>query len=139
MNESDENLRRILQEARTIALIGASAKPERASYQVGTYLTATGRRVIPVNPGLAGQVLFGETVVGGFEEISDPVDMVDVFRRSEHVPDIVDSALTHLPGLKSIWMQLGVVHTDAAERAQRAGLDVVMNRCPKIEIPRLFP
>ena len=138
MNYSDDFLRRVLEEAQVIAMVGASTNPVRASYFVASYLTARGRRVIPVNPAQAGQELFGETVLSDFSEIDVPVDMVDIFRRSEHVPDIVDDALKHLmPGLKSIWMQFRVVHEGAAATAEAAGLDVVMDRCPKVEMARL--
>ena len=138
MNYSDDFLRRVLEEAQVIAMVGASTNPVRASYFVASYLTARGRRVIPVNPAQAGQKLFGEIVLSDFSEIDVPVDMVDIFRRSEHVPDIVDDALKHLmPGLKSIWMQFRVVHEGAAATAEAAGLDVVMDRCPKVEMARL--
>ena len=138
MTYSDDFLRRVLEEAQTIAMIGASTNPVRASYFVATYLKARGRRIIPVNPAQAGQELLGERVLGDITEIEGQVDMVDIFRRSEHVPDIVDTALTHLmPGLKSIWMQFGVVHEEAAAKAEEAGLDVVMDRCPKVEYARL--
>lgn len=138
MSYSDDFLRRVLDEARVIAMVGASTNPVRASYFVASYLTARGRRVIPVNPAQAGQELFGEKVLSELSEIDVPVDMVDVFRRSEHVPEIVDEALaTLMPGLKSIWMQFGVVHAEAAARAEAAGLDVVMDRCPKVEMARL--
>lgn len=139
MTYSDEFLRRVLEEARVVAMVGASTNPVRASYFVASFLTARDRRVIPVNPAQAGQTLFGETVLSDLSEIEGPVDMVDIFRRSEHVPEVVDAALKHLmPGLKSIWMQFGVVHEEAAAKAEAAGLDVVMDRCPKIEYARLM-
>ncbi len=139
MTYEDDFLRRVLEEAKVIAMVGASNNPVRASYFVGTYLTARGRRVIPVNASQAGQTLFGETVRASLAEIDTPVDMVDIFRRPEHVPGIVDEALEHLmPGLKSIWMQFNVVHEEAAGRAEAAGLDVVMDRCPKVEFARLM-
>ena len=95
--------------------------------------------MIPVNPGQAGQVVpWGETVRASLAEIGGGVDMVDVFRNSDAVPPVVDEALAHLPGLKVIWMQLGVENEEAAAKAQTAGVEVVMNRCPAIEIPRLF-
>lgn len=138
MSYSDDFLRRVLDEAQVIAMVGASTNPVRASYFVASYLTARGRRVIPVNPAQAGQELFGEPVLASLPDIADPVDMVDIFRRSEHVPDILDEALADLrPGLKSIWMQFGVVNADAAAKAEAAGLDVVMDRCPKVEMARL--
>lgn len=138
MSYSDDFMRRVLEEAQVIAMIGASTNPVRASYFVASYLTARGRRVIPVNPAQAGQELFGEVVLSDLSEIEGPVDMVDIFRRSEHVPEVVDEALAHLmPGLKSIWMQFGVEHPEAAAKAEAAGLDVVMDRCPKVEMARL--
>lgn len=138
MNYSDDFLRRVLEEAQVIAMVGASTNPVRASYFVASYLTARGRRVIPVNPAQAGEELFGETVLSDLSEIDGPVDMLDIFRRSEHVPEIVDDALKHLmPGLKSVWMQFNVVSEEAAAKAEAAGLDVVMDRCPKVEMARL--
>ncbi|MEO0917505.1 MAG: CoA-binding protein [Pseudomonadota bacterium] len=138
MNYTDAFLRKVLNEAQVIAMVGASTNPVRASYFVASYLTARGRRIIPVNPAQAGQTLFGETVLSDLADITDPVDMLDIFRRSEHVPALVDYALRHLqPSLKSIWMQFGVINVEAAERAEAAGLDVVMDRCPKVEMARL--
>jgi len=93
---------------------------------------------VPVNPGHAGKTLFGQTVVGSLSEIEGDVDMVDIFRRSEHVPPIVDDALAAFPKLQTIWMQIGVAHPEAAETARARGVDVIMNRCPKIEYQRLF-
>ncbi len=138
MTYSDDFLRRVLDEARVIAMVGASTNTVRASYFVVSYLNARGRRIIPTNPAQAGQELFGETVLANLSDIDTQVDMVDIFRRSDHVPEIVDDALDHLmPGLKSIWMQFGVVHEEAAAKAEAAGLDVVMDRCPKVELARL--
>ena len=138
MTYSDDFMRRVLKEARVIAMVGASTNPIRASYFVASYLNARDRKVIPVNPAQAGQTLFGQTVLSDISEIDEPVDMVDIFRRSEHVPEIVDASLEHLlPGLKSIWMQFGVIHEEAAAKAESAGLDVVMDRCPKVEFARL--
>ena len=138
MNYSDDFLRRVLEEAQVIAMIGASTNPVRASYFVASYLTARGRRVIPVNPAQAGEELFGETVLSDVSEIEGQVDMIDIFRRSEHVPEILEAACKHLvPGLKSVWMQFGVIHEEAAAKAAAAGLDVVMDRCPKVEMARL--
>lgn len=138
MNYSDDFLRRVLDEAQVIAMVGASTNPVRASYFVASYLSARGRRIIPINPAQAGEKLFGETVLKDLSEIEGPVDMIDIFRRPEHVPEIVDAALAlFLPGLKSIWMQFGVVHEAAAAKAEAAGVDVVMDRCPKVEMARL--
>ena len=127
----------ILRTSRTIALVGWSPDPARASHGVARFLAARGYRVIPVNPGHAGQVVLGETVRASLAEISDPVDMVDIFRRSEAVLPVVQEALAALPGLKTVWMQLGVENADAAALAEARGLQVVQNRCPAIEIPRL--
>jgi O-acetylhomoserine (thiol)-lyase len=132
---SDAKLRRILAETRTIALVGASANWNRPSYFVMKYLQGKGYRVIPVNPGLAGQSLLGETVHASLRDIPDPVDMVEVFRASEHAGPIVDDAIAI--GAKVVWMQLGVRNDEAATRAEATGIEVVMNRCPKIEYGRL--
>jgi len=130
-------LRGILADTKTIALVGASHKPERPSYGVMRFLLSRGYDVIPVNPGLAGQELLGKKVVGTLAEIARPIDMVDVFRNSKEVPGLVDEvlALQNLP--KVIWMQLGVSDDVSAARAEEKGIKVVMNRCPAIEIPRL--
>jgi len=130
-------LRGILADTKTIALVGASHKPERPSYGVMRFLLSKGYDVIPVNPGLAGQELLGKKVVGTLAEIAQPIDMVDVFRNSKEVPGLVDEvlALQNLP--KVIWMQLGVSDDVSAARAEEKGIKVVMNRCPAIEIPRL--
>ncbi len=125
----------LLRRSRRIAVIGASAKPERPSYGVMRFLLDKGYEVIPVNPGLAGQSIHGIPVVAALSDISPPVDMVDVFRDSDAVPGIVDEAIAH--GAKSLWLQLGVIHADAAATAEAAGLTVVMDHCPKIEIARL--
>ena len=135
---SDAFLRTVLQRVKTIAMVGVSTNPVRPSYFVGRYLVLKGFDVIPVNPGAAGETLFGRKVLAGLHEIDRAVDMVDIFRRSEHVPAIVDDALKALPGLKVIWMQIGVENADAAATAEAAGLTVIQNRCPKIEYQRLF-
>ena len=132
---NDADIKALLQKTRTIALVGASGKPERASNRVMKYLLDQGYDVVPVNPGLAGQILHGQTVVAELADIDRPIDMVDVFRRSEDVADVVDAAIAS--GAKAIWMQLDVIHEGAAATAEAAGLEVVMDRCPKIEIPRL--
>jgi predicted CoA-binding protein len=133
----DATIRRVLTETRTIALVGWSPKPDRPSHRVAAFLKAQGYRVIPVNPGQAGQIALGETVRGSLAEIGETVDMVDIFRRSEEAGAVVDEALAVLPGLKAVWMQLGVVDAAAAARAEAAGVTAVMDRCPAIEIPRL--
>jgi predicted CoA-binding protein len=135
---SDDFLKTILRRARRIAVVGVSMNPVRPSYYVARYLSLKGYQVVPVNPGHAGEQLFGTTVVGSLADIEGPVDMVDVFRRPEHVPPIVDEALALFPKLQTIWLQIGVVHEGAAATAQARGVDVVMDRCPKIEYQRLF-
>ena len=135
---SDSHLKAILQRNRTIAVVGVSMNPVRPSYYVARYLGLKGYRVIPVNPGHAGKRLFGELVQPSLSAISDPVDMVDIFRRSEAVPAIVDEALQAFADLKCIWMQIGVEHAEAAAQAEARGVDAVQNRCPKIEYQRLF-
>ena len=134
---TEEGIRRILTEVRTIAVVGWSPKPERPSHRVAAFLKGRGFRVIPVNPGQAGEVALGEVVRASLAEIGGGVDMVDIFRRSEEAGAVVDEALAVLPGLKAVWMQLGVIDTAAAARAQAAGVEVVMDRCPAIEMPRL--
>lgn len=135
---SDADIRRILTETRTIALVGWSPKADRPSHGVARFLKARGYRVIPVNPGQEGQGSgLGEVVRGALSQIEGQVDMVDIFRRSEEVLPVVEEALRVFPGLKVIWMQLGVVNDAAAALARARGVEVVMNRCPAIEIPRL--
>ena len=135
---SDADLRRILTETKVIALVGWSPKPDRPSHRVAAFLHQRGYRVIAVNPGVAGQDSgLGGPVVARLADIAGPVDMVDIFRRAEDVPEVVDQALAALPGLKVIWMQLGIENAEAAAVARAAGLEVVQNRCPAIEIPRL--
>lgn len=134
----ETEIKEILTETRTIALVGWSPKPDRPSHRVAAYLKARGYRVIPVNPGQAGEAALGEVVRASLADISEPVDMVDIFRRSEEVLPVVEQALAHLTGVKTIWMQLGVENAEAAALARAKGLRVVENRCPAIEIPRLM-
>lgn len=131
----DAKLRRILSTVKTIALVGASPNRTRPSYLVMEYLQGKGYRVIPVNPAIAGQDLLGETVYASLKDVPEPVDMVDVFRISSAAPGVVEEAITI--GAKVVWMQLGVRHDQAAAAAEAAGLEVVMDRCPKIEFGRL--
>ncbi len=133
--DSGPDIRALLEETKTIALVGASANPARDSHEVMAFLQRQGYRVIPVNPGLAGQQLLGETVVARLAEVEDPIDMVDIFRNSQAAGGVVDEAIA--AEAKAVWMQLGVINQEAAARAEAAGLKVVMNHCPKIEIPRL--
>ncbi len=137
-NYSDEFLKTILRRTKRIAVVGVSMNPVRPSYYVARYLGLKGFEVVPVNPVHAGERLFGQRVHADLQEIEGGVDMVDIFRRSEHVPPIVDEALSLFPDLQTIWMQIGVSSPEAAERARARGVDVVMNRCPKIEYQRLF-
>ncbi|MBD1203658.1 MAG: CoA-binding protein [Rhodobacteraceae bacterium] len=134
---TDDDIRRILTEVRTIALVGWSPKAERPSHRVAAFLKGKGFRVIPVNPGQAGVEALGEVVRASLSEIGEPVDMVDIFRRSEEAGAVVDEALAVLPGLKAVWMQLGVEDAAAAARAEARGVAAVMDRCPAIEMPRL--
>jgi predicted CoA-binding protein len=132
---SDAYLRDILMSVRTIAVVGASPRRERPSHGVMAYLQRRGYRTIPVNPNAAGIAINGERVYARLADISEPIDMVDVFRRTEMAGGVVDEAIA--VGAKVVWMQLGVRNDDAAARAEAHGLKVVMNRCPAIEIPRL--
>jgi len=132
---SDRHILDLLRRVKTIAMVGASANWNRPSFFAMKYLQQKGYRVIPVNPGMAGQTLLGETVYRSLEDIPEPVDMVDIFRNSEAAGPITDSAIAI--GAKVVWMQLGVVNEAAARRAMDAGLEVVMDRCPKIEFARL--
>jgi uncharacterized protein len=132
---ADDDIRDLLANARTIALVGASDRPDRPSYGVMKRLQDHGYRVIPVNPQITGEHVHGEFVFRELGQLGDPIDIVDIFRRSEAAGDVVDEAIAI--GAKAVWMQLGVVNDAAAARAEAAGLKVVMDRCPAIEIPRL--
>jgi uncharacterized protein len=135
MLRKDDEIAELLGSARTIAMVGASDRPERASYGVMKFLQAHGYRVLPVNPTITGEHVHGEYVWRELSQIGEPIDIVDIFRNSEAAGEAVDQAIS--VGAKAVWMQLGVVNQEAAERAEAAGLKVVMNRCPKIEIARL--
>ena len=132
---SDAEIKALLEETRTIAVVGASDRPDRPSFRVMKTLQDHGYRTIPVNPQITGEHVHGEYVFRELAQLGDPIDMVDIFRRSDAVGEVVDQAIAI--GAKSIWMQLGVIDQRAAARAEAAGLKVVMDRCPAIEIPRL--
>ena len=131
----DEDIKALLEGARTIALVGASDRPDRPSYRVMKAMQDHGYRVIPVNPQITGEHLHGEFVFRDLHQLGDPIDIVDIFRRPEAAGEAVDEAIAI--GARAVWMQLGDVNEAAAERAEAAGLRVVMDRCPAIEIPRL--
>ena len=131
----DEDIARLLTNARTIAVVGASDRPTRPSYGVMQFLQEWGYRVLPVNPQITGEHVLGEFVWRELAQIGIPIDIVDIFRRPEAAADAVDQAI--FVGAKAVWMQLGVINDEAAARAEAAGLKVVMDRCPHIEIPRL--
>jgi uncharacterized protein len=133
----DRYIRGILNTVKTIAMVGVSANTSRPSYFAFKYLLERGYRMIPVNPGLAGKALLGQRAFARLLDIEEPVDMVDIFRASEHVLPIVEEALQMQPRPQVIWMQLGIRNEAAAGRAEANGLKVVMNRCPKIEYGRL--
>jgi uncharacterized protein len=132
---TDAEIAELLSSIRTIAMIGASDRPDRPSYGVMKSLQDHGYRVLPVNPPITGEHIHGEFVWRELSEIGDPIDMVDIFRRSSDASEAVDQAIA--ASAKAVWMQLGVVNDEAAARAEAAGLKVVMDRCPKIEIGRL--
>ncbi|MEA3080959.1 MAG: uncharacterized protein QOD54_627 [Sphingomonadales bacterium] len=131
----DEDIARLLTNARTIAVVGASDRPTRPSYGVMKFLQDWGYRVFPINPQITGEHVLGEFVWRELAQIVVPIDIVDIFRRPEAAAEAVDQAI--LVGAKAVWMQLGVINHEAAARAEAAGLEVVMDRCPHIEIPRL--
>lgn len=132
---TDQYISDILNTTTTIAVVGASDNPARPSYYVMKYMTRKGFRIIPVNPGKVGGKILGETVYARLSDIPFPIDMVDCFRTSDAMPGITEEAIAI--AAKTIWMQLGVHHAIAAEKAEAAGLNVVMNKCPKIEFGRL--
>lgn len=138
MSVTDDDIRDILTETRVIALVGWSPNPARPSHGVARFLAAHGYRVIPVNPGQSGGMALGERIRGSLSEITEPVDMIDIFRAPEAIGPIVDEALDRFPELKTVWMQLGLFHAEAAAKARARGVRVVENRCPAIEYPRLI-
>jgi predicted CoA-binding protein len=131
----DEDLYDLLASTRTIAMIGASDRPDRPSYRVMKFLQNHGYRVIPVNPQITGEHVHGEYVWRELSQIGEPIDLVDIFRRPQAAGEAVDEAIA--AGARAVWLQIGVINEEAAARAEAAGLKVVMDRCPKIEIPRL--
>ena len=132
---SDQDIAELLANTRTIALVGASDRPDRPSYGVMRFLQSHGYRVFPVNPQITGEHVHGEYVWRELAQIGEPIDMVDIFRRPQAAGEAVDEAIA--VGAKSVWLQIGVINEEAAKRAEAAGLKVVMDKCPKIEIPRL--
>ncbi|PTX54118.1 hypothetical protein C8N43_2924 [Litoreibacter ponti] len=140
MDYTDAHLKKILQTTKVVACVGVSMNPVRPSYYVARYLSLKGFTVIGVNPGHVGKMLFGQPIAASLSDVPNgaKVDMVDIFRRPEAVPGIVDEALDSLPDLRTIWMQIGVTHEQAAARAEAQGITVIQDRCPKIEYQRLF-
>lgn len=138
MSYPDALLKEILTRTKRIAVVGVSLNPVRPSYYVARYLGLRGFEVVPVNPLHAGEEVFGREVLPDLASVPGGVDMVDIFRRSEAVPEIVEEALAAFPALQTIWMQIGVCHAEAAARAEARGVTVIQNRCPKIEYQRLF-
>ena len=138
MSVSDIFLKDILTATKTIAMVGLSMNETRPSYFVGRYLHTRGYKIIPVNAGHGGKSFFGHLVRSSIDEINEPVDMVDIFRKPEAVPEIVDDSLAKLKGLKTIWMQIGIKHESSAQKARQLGLNVIEDRCPKLDHQRLF-
>jgi predicted CoA-binding protein len=130
-----EDIAELLGSVRTIAMVGASDRPDRPSYRVMKFLQDHGYRVLPVNPQITGEHVHGEYVWRELSQIGEPIDMVDIFRRPQAAGEAVDEAIK--VGAKAVWMQLGVINEEAAMRAEAAGLKVVMDHCPAIEIPKL--
>lgn len=136
----DDDIAKVAHDTRVIAMVGLSSNESRPAWGVARYLQSQGYRVIPVNPGHAGQTILGEQVYASLADIPDDagVQMVDIFRRSDAVRQIVEDAIAHLPGLKVIWTQLGVRDDAVAAKARAYGLTVIQDRCPKIEFPRFI-
>jgi uncharacterized protein len=135
---SDSYLRDILARTKSIAMVGASDDPARPSYEVLRFLLQRGYRISAINPKLAGQTLLGAPVYGSLAEVPDAIDMIDLFRNNAAVSGVVDEVLALPQRPKVIWMQIGVRVDEAARKAEAAGIEVIMDRCPKIEILRLF-
>jgi hypothetical protein len=133
--ESDEAIAQLLVQVKRIALVGASAKPERPSHRVMQFLLDEGYEVLPVNPGLAGQSLLGQTVYASLADLPTSVDMADIFRDAASLPEVTQDVVD--AGIPAIWTQLGVMHSEAERTGLDAGLRLVVDRCPAIEIPRL--
>jgi predicted CoA-binding protein len=133
--ESDQAIAQLFAQVKRIALVGASAKPERPSHRVMQFLLDEGYEVIPINPGLAGQKLLGQTVHASLADLPTTVDMADIFRDAASLPEVTQDVVA--AGIPAMWTQLGVVHSDAEHTAVDAGLQLVVDRCPAIEIPRL--
>ena len=133
--ESDEAIAQLLAQVKRIVLVGASAKPERPSHRVMQFLLDDGYEVVPINPGLAGQKLLGQTVHASLADLPTSVDMADIFRDAASLPEVTQEVVD--AGIPAIWTQLGVVHTEAERTGLDAGLQMVIDRCPAIEIPRL--
>ena len=136
-NYSDEYITQILKSTKTVALVGASNKSERASYHVLSYLQEKGYTMYPINPGLAGKEIAGAKVYASLADLPEPVDMIDVFRNSEAAKGVIEEALSLPTPPKTIWLQLEIRNDEAAKLAESQSVNMVMNRCPKIEIPRL--
>jgi len=132
---ADQDIADLLRTAKTIAMVGASDRPDRPSHGVMRFLLSRGYKVIPVNPQLAGQQIHGQAVVATLAELHGPIDIVDIFRNSTAAGPVIDEAIA--AGAKAVWTQLGVFNDEAVSRAEAAGLKAVVNRCPAIEIPRL--
>ncbi|MEM8551118.1 MAG: CoA-binding protein [Pseudomonadota bacterium] len=137
LSYTDAEIGGVLNNVRTIAMVGASANAVRPSYFVLTYLIAKGFVVYPINPGRAGGEIAGRPCFGSLAEVPEPIDMVDVFRAADAVPGVVEEVLTLSPLPKVLWLQLGIRNDAAAAKAEAAGLKVIQNRCPKIEYGRL--
>lgn len=134
MENEDSTIEKVLQRSKVVAVVGLSDKEDRPSNSVASYLQSVGYRIIPVNPALRGPVL-GEQPYAALEDVPGTIDLVDIFRRSEDVPPVVEAAIGK--GVPAVWMQLGIVHHEAAELARAAGLEVVMDRCMAVEHRRL--